>query len=145
MHLVILYKQMATLKKRPPTLKQKIAIQKIANGSSIRKAMREAGYAPNTASQTTKLTNSEGFKQLLEQLNVTDDRLAKVLDEGLGASKAVVMGIKSEESFVDIQPDFAVRHKYLETGLRLRGYAKEEGNQNLNVVFVNNQPRPKND
>lgn len=35
------------------------------------------------------------------------------------------MGTKSDESFVDIQPDFAIRHKYMETAIKVAGFVKE--------------------
>ena len=74
-------------------------------------------------------------------MGVTDEKLAQVLNEGLEANKTVVMGKDSNESFVDIQPDHPTRHKFLETGLRLRGYAKDEA-PNFNINFINQTPRP---
>jgi hypothetical protein len=124
------------------TLRQKVAVTKIIeNHGNVSKAMKEAGYPPTTYANPSNLTNSKGFRELIDQMGITDEKLIKVLDEGLGATKAVVMGVKSEESFVDVQPDYAIRHKYLETGLKLKGYARDEP-LNFNVNFINNVPRP---
>ncbi len=99
---------------------------------SVGAILQEAGYSKSTALRSTQVTRAEGFLAVLEQAGITDDKLAQVLNDGLTASKAVVMGVKSEESFVDVQPDYAVRHKYLETGLRLKGHGKVDGGVNVN-------------
>jgi len=106
-----------------PTERQKLAAEISAeNGGNISRAMLEAGYSPQTAKTPQKLTQSKGFIQILEEAGVTDERLTQVMNEGLGATRAVVMGTKSEESFVDIQPDYAIRHKYLETAIKVKGH-----------------------
>ncbi len=116
------------------TFKQKKAIKYIAEGDSVSKAMLKAGYSPATAKNPSELTERIGFKELLEIAGVSDEKLAKVLNEGLEATKAVVMGVKSEDSFVDVQPDYAIRHKYLETSLKLKGHAKDN-DTNINLNF----------
>ena len=124
------------------TVKQKrAALNIVEKHMSATQAMREAGYDETTATRPANLTQSKGFKELLAQMGVTDEKLAKVLNEGLEATKVVVMGKDSGEAFVDIQPDHPTRHKFLETGLRLRGYAKED-TPNFNINFINTIPRP---
>lgn len=108
------------------TIKQKKAlVNLVENGGNVSKAMLDAGYSPNTAKTPSKLTESVGFIQYLESAGVTDEKIARVLNEGLGATKTVVMGIESKESFVDVQPDYQTRHKYLETAIKVKGHAKE--------------------
>ncbi len=126
------------------TLKQRIAFKEIVeNGRSASAAMREAGYSAKTATAPAKLTTSDGFKELMEQMGISDEKLAKRLDEGLDATKAVVMGKESNESFVDIQPDYMVRHKYIETSFKLKRYLDNDKKDfNFNVNFINNVPRP---
>lgn len=98
-----------------PTLKQKLALSKIVeNHGNIGKAMIEAGYDETTAKNPKNLTESKGWKELLEK-TISDKKLVKVLDEGLEATK----GYGENEQSVQI-PDYAVRHKYLETGLKLK-------------------------
>ncbi len=124
------------------TLKQKAVAKKLVEkGVSVSRAMREVGYSENTARDPSKVTNSKGFKELLAELGVTDEKLGQVLNEGLEATKVVVMGKESSESYVDVQPDHPTRHKFLETGLRLRGYAKDDA-PNININFINKIPRP---
>lgn len=73
--------------------------------------MLEAGYSAATAKTPQKLTESRGYKLLLIEAGLSDDRLAQTLSEGLDASRGDT-GI----------PDHATRLKYLETALRLKGY-----------------------
>lgn len=127
------------------TIKQIKASQKILENigkdkpEPIGKILKDVGYSKNTADTPTLVTRSKGFMELLEKAGVTDDKLAKVLDEGLNASKAVVMGRESSESFVDIQPDYPVRHKYLETALRLKGHgSKDDLAKNNTFIQINN-------
>lgn len=97
------------------TLKQKIAVKEITeNHRSVSSAMRVAGYDEDTVVKPSNLTDSKGFKELMNKLGITDEKLAKVLDRGL------------EDN------DSNTRHKYLETGLRLKGYGKETPAFNLN-------------
>jgi hypothetical protein len=117
------------------TLRQKKVIKELsANVGSTKQALIKAGYSPHTAKTPSRIIKSKSFKELLEQSGVTDEKLTKVLNEGLEATRAVVMGVKSEESFVDIQPDYAIRHKYLETGLKLKGHTKD-ADTNINLNF----------
>jgi len=110
----------------------------------IGKILQEVGYSKNTSETPTLVTESQGFIELLEKAGVTDDKLAKVLDEGLNATKAVVMGKESSESFVDVQPDYAIRHKYLETGLKIKGHTKTgETAGTYNFTQINNEIKDK--
>ena len=124
---------MAT-KTKKPTIKQAKAIQHIVNGDSVSMAMRKAGYAPATAKNPMELTNSKTFIQILEKAGITEERLSRVLDEGLDATKPIVMGKESSESFVDVIPDHPTRHKFLETSLRLHGHGKEEVVNNNTII-----------
>ena len=79
------------------------------------------------------ITNDE----LMNLMGITDAYLQEKLDEGLNATKTIsVIPLKSKEAqenstdlpkansknieFVDVD-DFAVRHKYLDTALKLKG------------------------
>ena len=131
------------------TTKQQKAVAKISENirkdkpEPIGKILKDVGYSDSISESPTFVTRSQGFIELLEKAGVTDDKLAKVLDEGLTASKTVVMGKDSGDSFVDIQPDHVTRHKYLETGLRLKGYGgkDDKGNSTNNYVQIINQTK----
>ncbi len=88
------------------TIRQKRAFQKVVKGSSLTQAMKDVGYSETTSKRTNKLTNTLGWKELLNK-HISDDKLTKVLEDGLEATEKDL-------------PDYAVRHKYLETGLKLK-------------------------
>ena len=107
--------------------------------------MREAGYSPATAKTPQKLTESKAFAQIMEESGITDIKLSEVLKDGLEATKAVVMGKESTESFVDVQPDYAIRHKYLETGLKMKGLVPKDAMPGSNFIQINNTLKGKYD
>ncbi len=101
--------------RKKPSLKQRKALDiMVENGGNASRAMRDAGYSPMTAKSPHKLTESLGFQELMaEKLN--DELLARVHSEGLEAYRT----ISNEDGEVEL-PDFAVRHKYLETAYKIR-------------------------
>ena len=123
------------------TTKQQNALANVVeNGGNVSKAMIKAGYSPNTAKTPQKLTQSKAFVQYMEEAGVTDTKIVQVLKEGLDASKPVVMGKESSDSFVDIQPDFQTRHKYLETALRVKGIGQgKDGDKLADFIQVINE------
>lgn len=121
--------------KRKPTVKQKIAIKHILNGDSVSKAMIKAGYSPKTAKDPQRLTNSGVFIDTLEKTGISDDLLAQTLLDGLNATKTIVMGKESSESFVDIQPDIPTRLKALDIGLKLKGHNRDNTVTNNTIVL----------
>lgn len=122
-----------------PSEKQKKAIELLpANGGNVSKSMREAGYSEAMAKNPQKLTQSQAFQQIMQEAGVTDEKLVSVLKDGLEATKVIVMGTKSDESFVDIQPDHPTRHKFLETSLKIKGIGKDsDGGTTVNLNFNN--------
>lgn len=127
---------------RTPTPKQKKAAELISENvrkdkpAPIGQILKQAGYSESISEKPALVTRSQGFRDLLEKAGVTDDKLGRVLNEGLAATKAVVMGKESSESFVDIQPDYAIRHKYLETALKVKGIGQEKGGDTNNYIQV---------
>lgn len=63
-------------------------------------------------------------KDLMDAKGLTDDKLFSVLQEGLQAQRSIstISGNEANGGTVDFVeiPDYAVRHKYLETGLKLK-------------------------
>ena len=98
------------------TIKQKKAFKtvmdRVENGSTMKDALVKAGYSKNTAKAPTKITKSSGWLELLEK-HIPDKKLTKVLEQGLDATDKEL-------------PDYAVRHKYLETGLKLKSKFPQE-------------------
>ena len=104
------------MKRNMATIKQKKAAENlVGNGGNVTQAMIDAGYSSNTANTPQKLTESKAWEELKEKF-IPDKDLAKVHKEGLKASRKTLMG---EE------PDYTVRHKYLETGYKIKGKMKD--------------------
>lgn len=115
------------------TLKQKIAFKKmVENGGSISKAMIASKYSKATAHTPSKLTSTEGWKELMEKY-LPEKKLLKVADEGLRAT-SVRFTPEGEQIKV---ADYSTRHKYLETGLKVRGRLKEQDNGGNTTNIVN--------
>jgi len=117
---------------RMATIKQKLAFKKVVNGMPITRAMKAVNYADTTAGNTNKLTASKGWKELIDKY-ISEKALMKVHKEGLGAYRTE----KEGDNEVRI-PDFATRHKYLETGYKIRGRLKadEQGDTYNQFNFV---------
>ncbi len=99
------------------TLKQKKAHKlSVENHGNVSKSMKEAGYTEASAKNPKNLTESKGWAELMEEA-FPDDLLTKVHTEGLEATK-----INSSHTEPDYAvPDFAIRHKYLETAYKIKG------------------------
>lgn len=116
----------------------------MVKGSSLSRAMREVGYSKTTAARTNKLTESDGWQELIDKY-ISEEKLAKVHSEGLNATKRQGVGgmvlntEKGEFGHTEIEvPDYAVRHKYLETGYKIRKRLsdKVEGDKTQNNIFI---------
>lgn len=123
------------------TVKQKIAIKKVLNGAPINKSMQEAGYSLSTSKTTGKLTRSKGWAELTEKY-ISDTSLAKVHKEGLSATMYFNEIIDRDSKGAPVYalkqvPDFSVRHKYLESGYKVKGkYAESSSSKTLVVIIA---------
>lgn len=113
-----------------PTLKQKKAVEILSEniGKPIGEAMLEAGYAESTSLTPQLLTESKGWQELVED-KLPDSELLRVHREGLEATKSdkLILKIGGEEEMKLIEtPDYATRHKYLETAYKIKNKTKEE-------------------
>lgn len=77
-----------------------------------------------------KLKIQNAILSIAEQ--IPDDLLVQVHLEGLNASRT----IKTEDDEI-IEPDYAVRHKYLDTAHKLKGTYAPDRSLNLNVNLDN--------
>ena len=73
--------------------------------------MREAGYKKYSVNKPKQLTDSDSWQKLMDEY-MSEEKLAQVHSEGLSATKP--NGNKPDT------PDYGVRHKYMETGYKLR-------------------------
>ena len=114
------------------TLKQKLAVKEITEKHiSVSKAMLNVGYDKVTAAKPQNLTKSKGFKELIANMGVSDEDLAEILSGGLRATKIITSPTEPDREY----PDWATRHKYLETGLKMRGYVNKDDNT-TNVLQI---------
>ena len=71
-------------KKTAPTIKQRMAAKEIiANGGNVGAAMRKVGYSPSMVDNPSKLTRSDGFRALADEIGLTDEFLFKLLHQDL--------------------------------------------------------------
>ena len=97
---------------------------------------------PNYAGvKATRLIRKDKIKNALQTFadRIEDDKLFKVLDEGLEAGKHIYKNNNESGEIEDmgVEADYAVRHKYLETGLKVKSYFPKEGNQTNVQVNIN--------
>ena len=90
-------------------------------------AALKAGYAPATAKSASIKVEKGGVKEsiqaLMERKGLTDEHLLDKTSEGLNKANKIH---GSDDNFVEV-PDYGVRHKYLETALRLKGHGQQSG------------------
>lgn len=101
------------------TFKQKKAVKNLVeNGGNVSKAMIDANYSPATAKTPQKLTESKGFKQLCEEVGLTDELIISSLVE-------------------DIKEKPKNRKPELELGAKIKGMLidKKEPQGNLQIII----------
>ena len=77
-----------THRDKMPTIKQKNAVKEIVgNGGNITKAMRKVGYSEGTINTPQKLTESQGFKSLMESQGLSPEFLNTCLKDDIKAKK----------------------------------------------------------
>lgn len=75
------------------TQKQEKALDKmVVNGGSTAQAMREVGYSEATINTPQKLTESDGFKQLLEEKGLTKSLIVESLVDDIKAKPGRRLG-----------------------------------------------------
>jgi hypothetical protein len=99
------------------------AVAGLLEGKSQTQAMIDAGYSQCMAQkQQKKVFGRERVKNTLvaamESLGIDVERLSGVIRDGLGANRLIFY--KSSGEPISI-PDHAIRHKFLQTALELRG------------------------
>lgn len=68
------------------TIKQRLAVERIVeNSGNVSKSMREVGYSPNTAKVPQRLTESKGFREIADELGLTDNFIAQALVDDIKA------------------------------------------------------------
>lgn len=121
------------------TTKQKKAIANLVETrGNVSRAMIQAGYDETTAKNPKNLTESKAYKQFADE--IPDRLLLEVHLEGLKATRqqgvgGMVLNVEKKEfghSEIEV-PDYAVRHKYLESAYKIKGSFAPEKHLNLNI------------
>jgi hypothetical protein len=115
------------------TIKQKRAFKKVVEGSSLTQAMKDVGYSLETAKRTNKLTETDGWNELMNKY-LPDDDLAKAHKQGLKADIPTINGTR---------PDYSTRHKYLETAYKIKNKFPKEGGAIVPIQININEDREK--
>jgi len=130
-----------------PTLKQKRAFQLITenyssnNPKPIGQILTGAGYSISTTKQPDRaVVSTKGFQELLKEAGVTDEKISQVMSEGLAAIKPLFKNNNATGNVEQIGevPDHAIRHKYLETAIKVKGYSVEPNLPKGNTYIQNN-------
>ena len=112
------------------TLKQKKAFKEaVENGGNVSRAMIDVGYSPATAHTPQKLTDTKGWKELMEEY-IPDDLLARKHLELLNKREVIRWfnhATGEMEMEVTDQPDGQAVPKALDMAYKLKGsYAAEK-------------------
>lgn len=122
------------------TKKQKVFVKEYAktdNGTqSALKAYNTKDYstAGNIASENLNKPKIIAVLKTLAE-RIPDDLLEKVHLEGLQAGKHIYKN-NNESGEIDdlgVEPDYAVRHKYLDSAYKLKGAYEADEQKNINV------------
>lgn len=122
------------------TFKQKVAFKEVLNGSTISGAMVKAGYAEKTTATTTgKLTNTKGWKELMDK-HMPDSVLAKKHRELLNKREIVYSKVNGKEEAEQInEPDTQAVSKALDMAYKLKGrYQDDPSKPIINIAFLLN-------
>ena len=103
-------------------------VSQVAMGErpNIALAARIAGMDPSQAAKKLKNDESinEGIRDALSRIRLDADSLARALDEGLDAFIVKTASLDGKITDERFYPDYATRHKYVETLLKVRGELK---------------------
>lgn len=89
--------------------------------------LREAGYSKSISTTPGEVMKGKGLKALMDRAGISEEYLTEKLRDGLEATKRY----GKDGDIVD--KDYAIRHKYLETSLKLRGVQVENAQSNAPI------------
>ena len=104
-----------------PTVKQKkTATKMVEKGGNVSKAMVAGGYSPQTAHNPKKLTESKGWKELMES-NIPDNLLARKHQALLNKKEIIVVGKgKDREALTTKEIDATAVAKGLDLAYKIK-------------------------
>ena len=114
------------------TIKQKLAFKEVVKGSTLTKAMSVAGYSPSAVKRTNKLTETDGWQELMSK-HLPDSALAKKHRELLNKREYITIDGDSE----DIGPETQAVSKALDMAYKLKGRYSDESREGNKTLIIN--------
>lgn len=93
-------------------------------GITMEQAMKDLGYSASYA-KSGHIKKTETWQELLKKC-LPDEKLVQVINDGLDANRVISaintgkQATGATSDFIEV-PDHAVRHKFVETALKIRG------------------------
>ena len=117
------------------TVRQKKAIKNIGKYRTDAETLEKADYSPSYA-KSGLIKRTQGWNELMDKY-LPDKDLAKVHKEGLQAGKHIFKNNNETGEIEDlgIEPDYSVRHKYLESGYKLKGSYEADEQKSINILM----------
>jgi phage terminase small subunit len=145
-------------KEKSLDMREEKVVRNLLAGMSKKDALMSAGYAKSTAEDRAadvigKPRIQKRIEQLMDERGLDDGTFLTTLQEGLEANKVISAmviakdgeGMKDANSmtkdFFEV-PDYDARHKYLVTGLKLKGHLKES-KSDVNLLIETHEQRLK--
>ena len=100
-----------------------IIVENSRNGIAKSKGqvLKEAGFAPSVVSHPDRVFGSRSWKELIGEY-LPDEEMLQMAKEGMYATK-----VHSSHTEPDREvPDWANRHKFWETGLKMKGMLEKD-------------------
>lgn len=127
---------------KPLTLKQVKYIKGKVAGKTNAQAYRDAGYKASNKNianvEGSKLLRKPNLQEALQaefiKQGITLETIVRPIADGLTATKIVVMGKDSDDSFVDMTPDHSIRLKASGMAAQFMGIGKQANDITVNFI-----------
>lgn len=125
---------------KPLTLKQAKFVKAKAEGKTNRRAAQDATGASESvaAVQANRMLKNVNVQEALQaefvKQGITLEAIVRPIADGLTATKMVVMGKDSDDSFVDITPDHSIRLKASGMAAQFMGIGKQANDITVNFI-----------
>lgn len=149
--------QRSPLKSAKLTPRDSKFIHGIVQGKTKRQAMKDAGYRGTPGSVSVKASHTlakpnvqEALMEAMTRAGIDVDTIAKTIRNGLTATKQEIVrkleptedGSEAFTTTYEDVPDHNVRHKYLETTLKIGGMITQDApNITNNFLLVNSSDK----
>ena len=116
------------------------AIKDNESNKSLKALVIESGYTKSMSKQPSNIIAGKGFQALLAQ-DLPDKKLTSTHSQGLKATSRYYYH-NSTGLHYKVSPDYSTRHKYLETGYKLKGKLNTTTDQmpvTINQLHISNK------